>query len=132
MARASTGASDGPGSRKSFSRTGARATPSRRGSILSRRAEQAVASPKPSAEALPWPWRRRSQIFESGTEGDYDRILAVVARDPERLRRWEAKGGDAEDAGSAWRRSIPADAARARAHDVLVNDGTLEDLRRRV
>ena len=73
-----------------------------------------------------------SQIFESGTEGDYDRILAVVAPDSERLRRWEAKGGDAEDARLRMAAQIPADAARARAHDVLVNDGTLEDLRRRV
>ena len=73
-----------------------------------------------------------SQIFESGTESDYDRILAVVASDSERLRRWEEKGGDPEDARLRMAAQIPADAARARAHDVLVNDGTLEELRRQV
>ena len=73
-----------------------------------------------------------SQLFESGTEGDYDRILAVVAPEAERLRRWEAKGGDADDARLRMAAQIPADAGRARADDVLVNDGTLEDLRRRV
>ena len=73
-----------------------------------------------------------SQIFESGTESDYDRILTVVAPDSERLRRWEEKGGNAEDARLRMAAQISADAARARSHDVLVNDGTLEDLRRRV
>lgn len=73
-----------------------------------------------------------SQIFESGTEGDYDRILVVVAPDAERMRRWEEEGGDAQDAERRMAAQIPADAARARAHDVLVNDGTLADLRRRV
>ncbi len=73
-----------------------------------------------------------SQIFESGTEGDYDRVLAVVAPDADRFRRWEDKGGDVEDARRRMAAQVPADAARARAHQVLVNDGTLDDLRRRV
>jgi dephospho-CoA kinase len=73
-----------------------------------------------------------SQIFESGTESDYDRILAVVAPDAERLRRWEEKGGDPEDARRRMAAQITADTARARARDVLVNDGTLDDLRRKV
>ena len=73
-----------------------------------------------------------SQIFESGTAGDYDRILAVVAPDAERLRRWVEEGGDSEDGKRRMAAQIPSDAARARAHDVLVNDGTLSDLRRQV
>lgn len=73
-----------------------------------------------------------SQIFESGTESDYDRILAVEAPDRVRLRRWEEKGGDLEDARRRMAAQMSADAARARAHDVVVNDGTLEDLRRKV
>ena len=73
-----------------------------------------------------------SQLLEAKTESDYDRILLVVAPEPERLRRWLAKGGDDEDARRRMAAQIPADAARARADDVLVNDGSLEDLRRKV
>ncbi len=73
-----------------------------------------------------------SQIFESGTESDYDRTLLVVAPEAERLRRWSARGGDEEDGRRRMAAQIPADAARARAHDVVVNDGTLDDLRRKV
>ena len=73
-----------------------------------------------------------SQLLEAGTESDYDRVVLVVAPDAERLRRWEAKGGDSEDGLRRMSAQLAADAARARAHDVLVNDGSLEDLRRRV
>src|SRR5262249_1088454 len=73
-----------------------------------------------------------SQLLESGTESDYDRILLVVEPDDERLRRWEEKGGDAEDGRRRMAAQIAAEAARARAHDVLVNDGSLDHLRRRV
>ncbi|MEX0880865.1 MAG: dephospho-CoA kinase [Thermoanaerobaculia bacterium] len=73
-----------------------------------------------------------SQIFEAGTESDCDRILVVVAPDSERLRRWEEKGGDVEDGRRRMAAQIPAVAARERARDVLVNDGTLDDLRRKV
>jgi dephospho-CoA kinase len=73
-----------------------------------------------------------SQLLEANTESDYDRVLLVVAPDEERLRRWESKGGDAEDGRRRMAAQIAAEAARARAHDVLVNDGSLEHLRRRV
>jgi dephospho-CoA kinase len=73
-----------------------------------------------------------SQLLESGTESDYDRILLVVAPEAERLRRWEEKGHDAEDGRRRMAFQIAAEAARARAHDVLVNDGSLDELRRRV
>ena len=73
-----------------------------------------------------------SQLLEANTESDYDRVLLVVAPDEERLRRWEAKGGDADDGRRRMQFQIAAETARGRAHDVLVNDGSLDDLRRRV
>jgi dephospho-CoA kinase len=73
-----------------------------------------------------------SQLLEARTESDYDRILLVVAPEDVRLRRWLAKGGDDDDARRRMAAQIEADDARARAHDVVVNDGTLEDLRRKV
>ena len=73
-----------------------------------------------------------SQLLEAKTEADYDRIVVVVAPEAERLRRWLAKGGDDEDARRRMAAQLSADAARSRADDVIVNDGTLEDLRRKV
>ncbi|HEY4228535.1 MAG TPA: dephospho-CoA kinase, partial [Thermoanaerobaculia bacterium] len=73
-----------------------------------------------------------SQLLESRTEADYDRILLVVAPEETRIRRWRTGGGDAEDARRRIAAQLPPDSARVRAHDVLVNDGTLEDLRRKV
>jgi dephospho-CoA kinase len=73
-----------------------------------------------------------SQLLESRTESDYDRILLVVAPEETRIRRWQTGGGDAEDARRRIAAQLPPDAARVRAHDVLVNDGSLEDLRRKV
>ena len=73
-----------------------------------------------------------SQLLEAKTEADYDRILLVVAPEAERLRRWLVKGGDDEDARRRMAAQLSAEAARARADDVVVNDGSLEDLRRKV
>jgi dephospho-CoA kinase len=73
-----------------------------------------------------------SQLLESRTEADYDRVLLVVAPEAERLRRWEEKGGDAEDARRRMASQIRPTEAFDRAQDVIVNDGSLEDLRRKV
>lgn len=73
-----------------------------------------------------------SQIFEARTESEYDRVLLVVASEADRLRRWENSGGDSEDARRRIAAQIRPDDAAARATDVLVNDGTVEDLRRKV
>ncbi len=73
-----------------------------------------------------------SQLLEARTESDYDRVLLVVAPEEARIRRWEDGGGDPEDARRRIAAQLPPDAARGRAHDVLVNDGSLEDLRRKV
>jgi dephospho-CoA kinase len=73
-----------------------------------------------------------SQLLEAKTDSDYDRVVLVVAPEEERLRRWHAGGGDPDDARRRIAAQLPPDAARLRAHDVLVNDGSLEDLRRKV
>jgi dephospho-CoA kinase len=73
-----------------------------------------------------------SQLLEAKTESDYDRILLVVAPEAERLRRWESKGGDPEDARRRMASQIQVGEALGRAHDVIVNDGSLEELQRKV
>jgi dephospho-CoA kinase len=73
-----------------------------------------------------------SQLLEAATEERYDRVVVVVAPEEERVRRWSEKGGDAEDARRRISAQISPDAARIRADDVLVNDGSLADLARKV
>ena len=73
-----------------------------------------------------------SQLLEASTESNCDRVLLVVAPEAERLRRWEAKGGDAEDARRRIASQISPSQAFDRAHDVIVNDGSLEELRKKV
>jgi len=73
-----------------------------------------------------------SQLLEARSEGDYDRILLVVAPEAERVRRWERKGGDPEDARRRMASQLAPSEAFDRADDVLVNDGSLEELRARV
>jgi len=72
-----------------------------------------------------------SQLLEGGTETESDRVLLIVAPEAERVRRWESAGGDATDARRRIAAQIPPDAATRRATDVIVNDGSLADLRRK-
>jgi dephospho-CoA kinase len=73
-----------------------------------------------------------SQLLEAKTDGRYDRVLLVVAPEEERIRRWTAKGGERGDARRRMDAQISPEEARARATDVIVNDGTLQDLEKRV
>jgi len=73
-----------------------------------------------------------SQLLEAKTESDYDRVLLVMAPEEERVRRWGGRGGDPEDARRRIAAQLRAEIARERADDVVVNNGTLEDLRRKV
>lgn len=73
-----------------------------------------------------------SQLLEADAQGRYDRILVVVAPEEERIRRWIAKGGDPIDARGRIAAQIAPEDARRRASDVIVNDGTLEELERKV
>ena len=72
-----------------------------------------------------------SQILEARTEGEYDRVLLVVAPETERVRRWEAAGGDPEDARRRIATQIRPEAAALRVTDTIVNDGSLADLKRK-
>ncbi len=73
-----------------------------------------------------------SQLLEADTESDYDRVLLVMAPEEERVRRWGERGGDPEDARRRISAQMRAEIAKERADDLLVNNGTLEDLRRKV
>jgi dephospho-CoA kinase len=73
-----------------------------------------------------------SQILEARVESQYDHLLLIVAPEAERVRRWEASGGDSEDARRRIAAQIRPEAAALRATDVIVNDGTLEELRKKV
>lgn len=95
------------------------------GREIQRRFAEAAAAGKPVAVA------EASQMLEAGIESRYDRVLVVVAPEAERVRRWEAAGGNAEDARRRISAQISPAEAAARASDVLVNDGTREDLRRK-
>jgi dephospho-CoA kinase len=72
-----------------------------------------------------------SQILEARTESEYDRVLLVVAPETERVRRWEANGGDSEDARRRIAAQIRPEAAALRVTDTIVNDGTIADLKRK-
>jgi dephospho-CoA kinase len=73
-----------------------------------------------------------SQLLEAATENRCDRVLLVVAPDEERIRRWSEKGGDRDDARRRMAAQISPEDARRRATDVLVNDGSLEELEEKV
>jgi dephospho-CoA kinase len=73
-----------------------------------------------------------SQLLEAGTESNFDRVLLVTAPETERVRRWESSGGAAEDARRRIAAQMPVEAAARRATDVLVNDASVEELRRKV
>jgi dephospho-CoA kinase len=73
-----------------------------------------------------------SLLFEAGTEREYDRVLLVVAPEDQRVRRWMARGGTEEDARRRIAAQIPPEDAARRAHEVIVNNGSPEDLRSQV
>lgn len=73
-----------------------------------------------------------SLLFEAGTESEYDRVLLVVAPLEQRLRRWVEKGGSEEDGQRRIAAQLPPEEAAKRAHEIIVNSGSGEDLRRQV
>lgn len=73
-----------------------------------------------------------SQLLEAGTEDRYDRVLLVVAPEAERIRRWSEKGRDPVDARRRMAGQLSAEHARPLATDVIVNDGSLEELKCKV
>ncbi len=73
-----------------------------------------------------------SLLFEAGTESEYDRVLLVVAPLEERIRRWVERGGSEEDARRRIAAQSPPEDAAKRAHEIIVNNGSSEGLRRQV
>ena len=73
-----------------------------------------------------------SQLLEAGTEDRYDRVLLVVAPESERIRRWSEKGRDAADARRRMAGQLSPEDARPRSTDVIVNDGSIDELKRKV
>ena len=67
-------------------------------------------------------------LFESGMDGVFDTTVAVVAADPLRRARAEARGHAL--VGEREARQLDQDEKAARADHVVDNDGTIEDLER--
>ncbi len=59
-------------------------------------------------------------------------MLLVTATEAERVKRWVEKGNDVADARRRIAAQISPEEAKKRVTDVLVNDGSLETLRRKV
>ena len=92
---------------------------------IRRRFAEAEAAGAPVAVA------EASQLLESKGESESDRVLLVVAPERERVRRWGASGRDAGEARRRIAAQMPAEEAARHATDVLVNDGTLQELKRK-
>ena len=92
---------------------------------IRRRFAEAEAAGAPVAVA------EASQLLEAQGGPESDRVLLVVAPEEERVRRWGASGGDAGEARRRIAAQMSPEEAAKRATDVLVNDGTLADLRRK-
>ena len=73
-----------------------------------------------------------SQLLEARTESLCDRVVLVTAPKDVRARRWQASGGEAEDAERRMAAQIAPEEAASRVTDVLANDGSLDDLKRKV
>ena len=73
-----------------------------------------------------------SQLLESNTEAFYNKVLLITATEAERIKRWVEKGNDVADARRRIAAQITPEEAAKRVTDVLVNDGSLETLRRKV
>jgi dephospho-CoA kinase len=70
-----------------------------------------------------------SQIFEAGSEREFDRVAVVVSAEELRRRRGREKGFSAEELARRMAAQMDPSDARLRADDVLENSGTVEQLR---
>jgi dephospho-CoA kinase len=73
-----------------------------------------------------------SQIFEGGYGSEFDRVVLIVSPDIVRMKRWREDGLAADELASRMAAQIVENEARKKADDVIVNAGTLEDLRAKV
>lgn len=73
-----------------------------------------------------------SQIIEGGYEKEFDRVVLVVSPEIARMKRWREKGLDPEELSRRMAAQVVENEARKKADDVIVNAGTLEELREKV
>jgi dephospho-CoA kinase len=72
-------------------------------------------------------------LFESGADRELDRIIVVAANNGLRLERAVAKGmGSRQEVQKRMQSQWPQERLIERAHYVIFNDGTLEELRAQV
>lgn len=107
-----------------------------------RRRLEGILHPRIAERRSAWLAERRSEgaelavseiplLYEAGLAGDFDVTVVVHAPRAERLRRLiEDRGLDAEEAGRIMAAQMDPQEKRRRADHVVVNDGTLDDLRR--
>jgi dephospho-CoA kinase len=69
-------------------------------------------------------------LFETGMEPAFDEVVAVIAPDEVRAQRAGLRGTDLLESRSE--RQLSQEEKAARANHVIVNDGTVEQLERRV
>jgi dephospho-CoA kinase len=69
-------------------------------------------------------------LFESGMEGVFDTTVAVIASDAVRRRRAEARGHALVGAREA--RQLEQGEKASRAEHVVENEGSVEDLERKL
>lgn len=71
-------------------------------------------------------------LYETGMEAQFDAVVVVDAPEEVRLERLVAtRSLSGQDARAMIDAQLPANAKRARADHVIVNDGTLDDLKKR-
>ncbi len=73
-----------------------------------------------------------SQIFEGGYEKEFDRIVLIVSPEILRMKRWRVDGLEADELARRMTAQIVENEARKKADDVIVNAGTVEELRAKV
>ncbi|NTW54456.1 MAG: dephospho-CoA kinase [Chlorobaculum sp.] len=71
-------------------------------------------------------------LFEAGADRDLDRIIVVAAGNGLRLERAVARGMERAEAQKRMQAQWPQEKLIERAHYVIFNDGTLEELRSQV
>lgn len=70
-------------------------------------------------------------LFERGLQDRFDRVVLVEAPERTRLQRLENRGVGRSEALRIMAFQLPPDAVRQRAHYVVPNDGSLEELAER-
>ena len=70
-------------------------------------------------------------LFERGLQDRFDRVVLVEAPEHTRLQRLAHKGIGRSEALRIMAFQLPPDAVRQRAHYVIANDGSLEELAER-